>query len=158
MAIEIERKYLVCSDAYKTMSRCSYEIRQGYLARSLDNSVRVRLRDRQGFLNIKGPSKDGGLSRFEWEMEIPYEDARNLMELCQPGRIEKIRHIVEWKGFTIEIDEFLGENLGLTVAEIELEHPSALEKVVLPDWIGEEVTGDPKYLNTSLCLKPFKEW
>lgn len=154
MATEIERKFLICGDFRKDISR-SYRITQGYLCPGSGKTVRVRLRDSQGFLTIKGPSMDGGLSRFEWEKEISEQDVKDLMPLCS-RIIDKIRHIVPYEGHTFEVDEFLGDNEGLIVAEVELE--DANEAFAKPSWLGEEVTSERKYYNAQLGQHPYKDW
>ena len=127
---------------------------QGYLCSSGGNTVRVRLRDDKAYLTIKGPTN--GLSRFEWEKEIPADDARALMALCQGGLIDKTRYLVPFGGHTFEVDEFYGDNEGLTVAEVELgSEDEAFEK---PGWLGEEVSDDPRYRNSHLLTAPYKTW
>ena len=153
--LEIERKFLV-SGAYKSAAVRSYRIRQGYLAKESGRTVRVRIRDEQGFLTIKGPSLDDGLSRFEWETEIPLADAEALLQLRISPLIDKVRYIVPFEGHTFEVDEFHGENEGLTVAEVELSAPD--EPFLRPSWLGQEVTGDPRYYNSHLALHPYSRW
>ncbi len=156
MHIETERKFLVKDSSYKAAAIKSYHICQGYIAHDSGNSVRVRIRDKQGFLTIKGPSADG-VSRQEWEREIPLEDARELFLLCKPGSIDKIRWIVPAGPVRyFEVDEFFGENEGLVMAEIELSQPD--EPFERPSWLGQEVTGDRRYYNAQLCQHPFKSW
>lgn len=156
MHIETERKFLVKDSSYKAAAIKSYHICQGYIAHDSGNSVRVRIRDKQGFLTIKGPSADG-VSRQEWEREIPLEDARELFLLCKPGSIDKIRWIVPAGPVRyFEVDEFFGENEGLVMAEIELSQPD--EPFERPEWLGQEVTGDRRYYNAQLCQHPFKSW
>jgi len=156
MHIETERKFLVKDSSYKAAAIKSYHICQGYIAHDSGNSVRVRIRDKQGFLTIKGPSADG-VSRQEWEREIPLEDARELFLLCKPGSIDKIRWIVPaGDSLFFEVDEFFGENEGLVMAEIELSQPD--EPFERPEWLGQEVTGDRRYYNAQLCQHPFKSW
>ena len=156
MHIETERKFLVKDSSYKAAAIKSYHICQGYIAHDSGNSVRVRIRDKQGFLTIKGPSADG-VSRQEWEREIPLEDARELFLLCKPGSIDKIRWIVPaGDSLFFEVDEFFGENEGLVMAEIELSQPD--EPFERPSWLGQEVTGDRRYYNAQLCQHPFKSW
>ena len=178
MNIETERKFLVKDSSYKAAAVKSYHICQGYIAHDSGNTVRVRIRDGQGFLTIKGPSADG-ISRQEWEREIPLEDARELFLLCKPGAIDKIRWIVpagedscgasaiylaeqeSSPAGTVphryfEVDEFFGENEGLVMAEIELSHPD--EPFERPAWLGQEVTGDRRYYNSQLCQNPYKNW
>ncbi|MGV8946929.1 MAG: CYTH domain-containing protein [Lutibacter sp.] len=156
MAKEIERKFLVKGD-FKKQAIKSHKIAQGYLSKVPERTVRVRIRDDQGFLTIKGISNTSGTTRFEWEKEILLQDAENLLLLCEPIIIEKIRHIVPANNnLYFEVDEFLGENNGLIIAEIELPNENALfEK---PTWLGEEVTGNQKYYNAMLAKKPFKNW
>ena len=149
--IEIERKFLVLSNQYRKTSHRKTRIIQGYLSKDLERTVRVRIRDDQGFLTIKGISTDGGLSRFEWEKEIPLKDAKELMSICLPEIIEKTRYEVNFKGFLFEIDEFEGVYKNLIVAEVELK--STKDKIVLPEWIGKEVTGEKKYYNSHLSEK-----
>lgn len=156
MHYEIERKFLVGDTAFKKLAVKTYRIQQGYIAHDGGNTVRVRIRDEQGFLTIKGPTRDG-ISRYEWEREIPLADARELFLLCRGGTIDKTRHLVPaGPGRYFEVDEFYGDNEGLVMAEIELEAPDeAFDK---PDWLGEEVTGDPRYYNSYLLSCPFKSW
>ena len=159
MNIETERKFLVLDSTYKAQAVKSYTICQGYIAHDSGNTVRVRIRDNQGFLTIKGPSADG-ISRQEWEREIPLQDARELFLLCKPGTIEKTRWIVPEgtvsAGRFFEVDEFHGENEGLVMAEIELGRSA--EAFAKPDWLGQEVTGDKRYYNAQLSRHPFKSW
>ena len=156
MAIEIERKFLVTDDSYKAMAFHSDRIAQGYLCREGGNSARVRVRGDKGYLTIKGPSMDGGLSRFEWEKEIPESEAWELLKLCHGGIIDKTRHLVKCGNHTFEVDEFHGDNDGLVVAEVELEN--ADETFERPPFLGKEVTGDKRYYNSSLTRFPFKYW
>ena len=156
MALEIERKFLVTDDSYKAMAFHSDRIAQGYLCREGGNSTRVRVRGDKGYLTIKGPSMDGGLSRFEWEKEIPESEAWELLKLCHGGIIDKTRHLVKCGKHTFEVDEFHGDNDGLVVAEVELE--SADETFERPPFLGKEVTGDKRYYNSSLTRFPFKCW
>lgn len=156
MAIEIERKFLVTSDIYRTIAFHSDRIVQGYLCRQNGNSVRVRIRGDRGFLTIKGPSKDGGISRYEWEKEIPVTEAEDLLLLCGKAKIEKTRYLVRYGKHIFEIDEFYGDNEGLIVAEIELS--SREEKFEKPLFLGREVTGEARYYNSHLTLFPYKEW
>ena len=156
MALEIERKFLVTDDSYKAMAFHSDRIAQGYLCREGGNSARVRVRGDKGYLTIKGPSMDGGLSRFEWEKEIPESEAWELLKLCYGGIIDKTRHLVKCGNHTFEVDEFHGDNDGLVVAEVELE--SADETFERPPFLGKEVTGDKRYYNSSLTRFPFKCW
>ena len=156
MAIEIERKFLVKDESYKEMAFKSDRIAQGYICRQGGNSTRVRVRGDKGYLTIKGPSIDGGLSRFEWEKEIPASEAWELMKLCPTPIIDKTRYLVDFEGHTFEVDEFYGDNTGLVVAEVELSTPD--EEFKRPVFLGEEVTGDGKYYNSSLSRFPYKCW
>ena len=155
MAQEIERKFLV-GGPYKDFATSHYTIRQGYICSSGGRTVRVRLCGEKGFLTIKGPSLDGGLSRFEFEKEITENEALSLLFLCEPGIIEKVRWLVPNGNHTIEVDEFLGENEGLVVAEIELHSPD--EPYLKPDFLGQEVTGEARYYNSQLRRNPYKNW
>lgn len=156
MHIETERKFLVLDDRYKAQAVKAYRIKQGYIAHDGGNTVRVRIRDAQGFLTIKGPSLDG-LSRKEWEKEIPLQDAEDLFLLCHGGSIDKTRYLVPaGEGRFFEVDEFHGDNEGLVMAEIELSQ--AGESFPRPSWLGAEVSGDKRYYNSYLTRCPFKNW
>ncbi len=154
--IEIERKFLVKSDKYKSEAFKVQLLSQAYLNNSPEKSVRIRIVDNEGFLTIKGPSYDGGLSRFEWEKNIPISEAKELMKLCVDQLILKKRYFVKYNNIILEVDEFLNNNNGLVLAEVELKTTS--QKIVLPDWIAEEVTGVNKYYNLSLSTNPFSSW
>lgn len=154
--IEIERKFLVVSDAYKKEAFKNTRIIQGFLNTHEDQTVRVRLKGDKGFLTIKGKSSENGLSRFEWETELSKEDAKNLLNLCESGVIDKVRYEVEVKNHIFEIDEFYGDNEGLVIAEVELKAEN--EEFFKPDWLGKEVTGTVKYYNSQLSKNPFKTW
>ena len=155
MSQEIERKFLVAGE-YKTKAYAHSRIAQGYICSLRGRTVRVRIRDNQGFLTIKGPSNESGTSRYEWEREIPLAEARELMRLCEPGIIEKTRYLVRSGSHVFEVDEFYGENEGLTLAEVELSaEDEAFEK---PDFLGEEVTGDARYYNSHLMKQPYSTW
>lgn len=154
--IEIERKFLVISDDFKSIAFVKNRIAQGYLSTNPERTVRVRVKGEKGFLTIKGEGNSSGLSRFEWEKEIPLEDADQLLKLCEKGFIEKIRHEVLVGNHVFEVDVFEGENDGLIVAEIELE--SETEVFEKPNWLGEEVTGIEKYYNAFLSKNPFLDW
>ena len=156
MSQEIERKFLVKDSSYKDMAVSSSRIIQGYICSERGRTVRVRIRDNKGFLTIKGASADNGLSRYEWEHEIPVDEARELMKLCQPGMIDKTRYLVKFGKHIFEVDEFYGENEGLVVAEVEL--ATVDEKHEVPPFLGEEVTGQVKYYNSILMKCPFKTW
>lgn len=156
MSKEIERKFLVSGD-FKKHAIKSHKIAQGYLSTVPERTVRVRICDYQGFITIKGISNASGTTRFEWEKEIPINEAENLLLLCEPTIIEKIRHIIPANNnLYFEVDEFLGENKGLIVAEIELPNENA--EFTKLSWLGEEVTGQLKYYNAMLAKKPFSKW
>ena len=154
--IEIERKFLVTSSAFKEESFKSIRIIQGFLNTDKARTVRVRLKGEKGFLTVKGKSTDNGLSRFEWEKEISKTDAEDLLQLCEKGIIDKIRYEAKVGNHLFEIDEFYGENEGLIIVEVELN--SENETFVKPDWLGEEVTGQIKYYNSQLSKQPYKCW
>ena len=154
--IEIERKFLVISEAYKKEANRKTRITQGFLNTDEERTVRVRIRDNNGYLTVKGKSSDDGLSRFEWEKELSKQDAEALMKLCERGVIDKMRYEIKVGEHLFEVDEFFGDNEGLVVAEVELNHESEVFKK--PDWLGEEVTGNIKYYNSQLSKKPFKTW
>ncbi|MEZ4801420.1 MAG: CYTH domain-containing protein [Gelidibacter sp.] len=154
--IEIERKFLVISNDFKKEAHKKTRIIQGFLNTDKARTVRVRLKGEQGFLTVKGASQDGGLSRFEWEKDISKSDAEALLKLCEKGIIDKLRYEVSLGNHIFEVDEFLGDNDGLIIAEIELNHASELFKK--PLWLGEEVTGNINYYNSLLSKKPFKTW
>jgi CYTH domain-containing protein len=154
MAREIERKFLV-SGEFRQDSPESYRIMQGYICSDPDRTVRVRVRGDKGFLTIKGQSSEDGLSRFEWEKEIPVSEALELMNLCVSGVIDKTRYLVPYGDHTYEVDVFHGANEGLVLAEIELS--DELETFEKPSWLGEEVTGDVRYYNSMLSLHPFSK-
>ena len=156
MAQEIERKFLVLGDAYKTVAEKSTRILQGYLSSNPGRTVRVRIKGNKGFLTIKGSSNATGTARFEWETEIQAEDAKELLNICEPGVIDKIRYEVKSGNHTFEVDEFFGDNRGLVVAEVELS--SEDEVIFKPFWLGQEVTGDPKYYNSVLSKAPYLKW
>ena len=153
---EIERKFLVLDDSYKQEAFAHSHIMQGYVCRLRGKTVRVRIRDDKGFFTIKGPSLDGGLSRSEFEYEIPLSDAQQLMMLCEPGQIDKTRWLVKSGDHVFEVDEFHGDNEGLVMAEVELK--SADEEPKMPHFIGKEVTGDRRYYNSYLSMQPFTTW
>ena len=154
MANEIERKFLVINQEYKSLGTKHY-IHQGFLSTDKERVVRIRVFDEQAFITVKG--KNAGATRAEFEYDIPLEDARYMLEnLCLKPTIEKYRYNINYEGFTWEVDEFLGENEGLLVAEIELEHPD--QEFLLPGWVGEEVTADPRYYNANLVKNPYKNW
>lgn len=148
MGKEIERKFLVRSEDFKTQATRVYQIKQGYLKHH-DPTVRLRLRDQEAFLTIKGQSADDGLSREEWEYSIPLTDAEEMIRLCEHAIIKE-RYLVPYGEHTWEVDVFHGRHEGLILAELELAHPDA--PFASPDWLGQEVTGDIRYYNASLSL------
>ena len=150
--IEIERKFLVLNDSYKEKSFGHSHIQQGYLCSNQGRTVRIRIRDNRAYITIKGPLPEPGLACYEFEKEITLKEGQQLMRLCEPGIIDKERWLVDYKGHTFEVDEFFGDNKGLVTAEVELS--SVDESVELPDFIGEEVTGDPRYYNSHLRKHP----
>lgn len=159
MAVEIERKFLVSRDGLekvKQLVTSHHRLTQGYLNSSPDRTVRVRIKDDCAFMTVKGRSSESGLSRFEWEKEIAVADALELMALCEPGVIDKVRYVVEYEGYVFEVDEFFGENEGLVVAEVELKDEA--ENFDRPEWLGEEVTGQTQYYNSSLARLPYTKW
>jgi adenylate cyclase len=153
---EIERKFLIKDTSFKADVVSETRIVQGYLSSVPERTVRVRVKGDKGFLTIKGIGSASGASRFEWEREIPKEEALELLEICEPGVIDKTRYLVPCGKHTFEVDEFYGENDGLTVAEVELS--SEDEAFETPDWLGEQVTGQAKYYNSMLMKKPYKNW
>ena len=154
MAKEIERKFLVCGDFMPDVTSSS-RIEQGYVARSEQLTLRIRTRDEKGYLTIKGRTNEKGMSRSEWEYEIPVDQARELLSFSN-GTISKTRYLVPVGDHTFEVDEFYGENEGLVVAEVELE--SEDEEYPRPEWLGEEVTGDRRYYNSQLLKHPYSQW
>jgi CYTH domain-containing protein len=154
--IEIERKFLVNSDAYKVEAFKKSSIIQGFLNSHKKRTVRVRLKEDKGFLTVKGLSDAEGLSRFEWETEISRTEAEALLKLCEKGIIDKIRYEIQVNDQVFEVDEFFGENEGLVIAEVELSHADEVFKK--PKWLGQEVTGDLKYYNSQLSKHPYKHW
>lgn len=154
--LEIERKFLVTSEAFKTEAFQQEKIVQGFLNSHPERTVRVRIKGEKGYLTVKGKSDDSGVSRFEWEKEVSWQEAQTLIKFCEPGIIEKTRFLVKYDGHTFEVDEFYGENQGLVVAEVELK--SVDENFKTPGWLGREVTGNIKYYNSALSKTPFKNW
>ncbi|HET8837400.1 MAG TPA: CYTH domain-containing protein [Flavobacteriaceae bacterium] len=154
--IEIERKFLVTSSEFKSVANKRMHIRQAYLSSNPARSVRIRIQDEKGFITIKGKSNKSGLSRFEWEKEIPAKEAETLLDLCEAFPIEKNRFLVKFGEHVYEVDEFYAENQGLIIAEIEL--ASEDENFLKPEWLGREVTGDKRYYNAHLSKFPFTEW
>lgn len=155
MNIEIERKFLVTGE-YKQLACKSYHIAQGYLSSVPERTVRIRIKGEKGFITIKGNSNESGLSRFEWEKEINVSDARQLLLLCENGIIDKTRYEIVFNNKTFEVDEFHGDNEGLTIAELELGSENELFKK--PEWLGEEITGNKRYYNSYLSKNSYKNW
>lgn len=156
MSLEIERKFLVKGDGYKALAESQSRVVQGYICSARGRTVRVRIRQGKGYLTIKGASNVAGTSRYEWEKEISLQEAEELMTLCEPGIIDKVRYLVPSGDHVFEVDEFHGENEGLVVAEVELADED--EAFVKPDFIAEEVTGDVRYYNSQLMKHPFSAW
>ena len=154
MGREIERKFLVCGE-FRDQATSSSRISQGYIAKSDELTLRVRTRDDKGYLTIKGRSDKEGLSRNEWEWEIPLSEAQELLQYSK-GSIEKQRYLVPCGVHTFEVDCFFGLNEGLTLAEVEL--GATDEEFERPAWLGEEVTGDRRYYNSQLLKNPFTKW
>ena len=153
---EIERKFLVKSGDFKKEAFSSSRIKQGYICSTSGRTVRVRIRDEKGYLTIKGPSDANGLSRYEFEKEITLDEAEHLMQLCEPGMIDKTRYLVKSGKHTFEVDEFYGDNEGLVMAEVDLEYEE--EPYEKPHFIGREVTGDKRFYNSNLQKEPFIVW
>ena len=155
MGQEIEKKFLVCGD-YKSEATKATRITQGYLSSVPERTVRVRIKGDKGYITIKGIGSQSGASRFEWEKEIPVEDVRELLKLCEPGIIDKTRYIIPKGNHNFEVDEFYGDNDGLVVAEVELGAED--ESFERPSWLSAEVTGDKRYYNSMLMKNPYKNW
>lgn len=154
--IEIERKFRVKSTTFLDNIKTRFKITQGYLNSDKNRTVRVRTKDSQGFITVKGVSSANGLSRFEWEKEISFAEAVRLLELCEGFVIDKTRYLVPFGEVVFEVDVFEGANQGLVIAEVELQSEGQIfEK---PDWLGEELTGDKRYYNAYLSVHPFTTW
>ena len=156
MPIEIERKFLVSNDSFVTNSYKKQYIKQGFLNSDKNRTVRIRILENQGYITIKGVSNKSGTTRFEWEKEIPKEEAETLLLLAEKKPIEKVRYLLKNNDFVFEIDVFEGLNKGLIIAEIELSHED--QNFQKPNWLGSEVTGDIKYYNSSLSNNPYSKW
>ena len=156
MAKEIERKFLVKNDDYKKESFKDYRILQGFLSTVPERTVRIRIRAKKSFITIKGIGNESGISRYEWEREISIKDAKDLLDICEPGIIDKTRYNVKSGKHTFEVDDFHGDNEGLIIAEIELATEN--EEFVKPKWLGKEVTGILNYYNSMLSTNPFNNW
>jgi len=154
--IEIERKFLVTSEAFKKEAFKQTRILQGFLNTHPERTVRVRVKGQQGFITVKGISNKAGTTRKEWEKKIPVSEAEMLLKLCEKDVIEKIRYEIKVGNHLYEVDEFSGNNTGLLVAEIELSNEE--ETFEKPNWLGQEVTGELKYYNSLLSKNPFKNW
>lgn len=154
--VEIERKFLVHSTEFLQQATSHYSIKQGYLSKHPDRTVRVRIKGDKGYLTIKGRGNATGMSRFEWEKEIPLQDAEQLFLLCESGTIDKTRYEIPFGDHIYEVDIFHGENEGLILAEIELS--SETESFDKPEWLAAEVTNDERYYNGYLSQYPFKSW
>ncbi|MEN8789298.1 MAG: CYTH domain-containing protein [Flavobacteriaceae bacterium] len=154
--MEIERKFLVISEDYRKAAYAKNRISQGFLSTDPERTVRVRLKEDKGYITIKGKTDEGGTSRMEWEYPIETKDAHNLLKLCGGTLVEKTRFLVKSGSHIFEVDEFIGQNSGLVIAEVELNSPE--EKITPPIWLGKEVTGDPKYYNAQLSKTPYLQW
>ena len=154
--LEIERKFLVSDPQILARASKKNYLKQGYLNRNPARTVRVRIQDNQGLLTVKGKSNESGTTRIEWETQIDVPDAEDLLALCEPGIIEKYRHLIAVDGHLFEVDQFLGANEGLLLAEIEL--PTEDATFPKPAWLGKEVTGDKRYYNSYLSETPYSEW
>lgn len=155
MAKEIERKFLIIGP-YRMYATKHSRIVQGYISKDPGRTVRIRTNGDKSYITIKGQGNEAGTSRFEWEREISHEDAKNLFQLCLSGIIEKIRYIIPFEGHNFEVDEFLGDNQGLCIGEIELSDEN--ESFSKPSWLGKEVTGDRRYYNSYISEHPYKTW
>ncbi|RZS99082.1 CYTH domain-containing protein [Aquimarina brevivitae] len=154
--IEIERKFLVTSDAFIAEANQSYPIKQGFLNTDPGRTVRIRIKGTKAFITVKGKGNTSGTTRFEWEKPIEIVEAESLLLLCEPGTIEKVRYEIAIANHIFEVDVFKGDNIGLILAEIELTNEN--ETFHKPNWLGQEVTGDPKYYNSQLARHPFLKW
>lgn len=156
MPQEIERKFKVINNDFKADSFKESKIIQGFLSTVPERTVRIRIKEDKGYITVKGISNEAGTSRYEWEKEISVEEATDLLKISEPGVIDKMRYHVRSGNHLFEVDEFYGDNKGLTIAEIELS--SENESFIKPFWLGEEVTGQTKYYNSSLMKSPYKNW
>jgi CYTH domain-containing protein len=148
MKTEIEKKFLVVDPVFKGQATSRHHILQGYLSKDPERTVRIRVKDKEGWLTIKGKSSDNGTTRLEWETPIPFKEAKALLRLALCKPIEKIRYIIPHEEFTFEVDEFLSPKNNLILAEIEL--PTENTSFEKPQWLGKEVTGDPSYYNAMM--------
>ena len=156
MSLEIERKFLVLDESYKAQATSHSRMKQGYICSERGRTVRVRIRGDKGYLTVKGAASANGLSRYEFEREVPLEDAEQMFRLCEPGSIDKERYLVPCGKHTWEVDVFHGPNEGLILAEIELS--SEDESFERPTWLGKEVTGDRRFYNSMLMQMPFSRF
>ena len=154
--VEIERKFLVTSEAFKENATKNTRIVQGFLNKDPERTVRIRIKGNQGFITVKGKSNTEGTTRFEWEANLSLADAKNLMNLCEEGIISKERFEVVSGNHVFEVDVFDGDNKGLIIAEVELSHEK--ETFEKPSWLGREVTGEIQYYNSNLSNNPYKNW
>ena len=155
MPVEIEQKFLVADEAWRAMAGPGQRLRQAYLCASEKNSIRIRIANEvQAWLTIKSDFR--GIERDEYEYEVPVHDANDMLELRHSGIIEKTRYLIPIDDLVWEVDVFSGDNTGLIMAEVELEHTT--QALVVPAWIGAEVTGAPRYQNSALASQPFKTW
>jgi len=155
MGIEIERKFLLKDDSWQKEAKELLVLRQGYIKNSVEKVVRIRTSNKRGFITVKGRTHN--LSRLEYEYEIPFSDAEEMLDyLCEKPLIEKNRFMIHHRGCNWSVDKFLGSNLGLVVAEIELEKEE--QPFEPPPWIGQEVTWDPRYFNSNLIENPYSTW
>lgn len=156
MALEIERKFLVNSDVFKKDASNKERIVQGFLSSVPERTVRIRVIGESAYITVKGIGSATGVTRYEWEKEIQVKEALDLLKICEPGVISKMRYYIKSNNRTFEVDEFYDENDGLIIAEIEL--TSEEESFEKPNWLGTEVTGITKYYNSSLVKSPYKNW
>ncbi len=156
MAQEIERKFLVKNKDFKNLAEKKVRITQGFLSSVPERTVRIRIKEEKAYITVKGLSNKSGTSRYEWEKEIPVHEAKELLELCEPGIIDKTRYLIKAGKHIFEVDEFYGANEGLIIAEIELDDEN--ETFEKPEWLDKEVTGDTKYYNARLSKSPYKNW
>ena len=154
MSIEIERKFLVVSDTWKNHVSGQFQLKQGYLQSAPERTIRIRTSNKEGFITIKG--KTEGITRTEYEYPIPFSEALSLLALSENPPIEKVRYLVSHGSLTWEVDVFEGLNSGLVLAEVELQHEN--QEIDLPDWIGAEVSSDPRFYNSTLSAHPFSTW
>lgn len=155
MPIEIERKFLVTGE-FRSFSHKHFRVKQAYISSLSERTVRIRIKGHKAYITIKGGSDKSGTSRFEWEKEIPVNEAEDLFKICEPGIIDKTRYLVHFDNHIWEVDEFHGENEGLLIAELELSRKD--ESFKKPGWVGAEVSGDVRYYNSSLSKHPYTRW